>query len=67
MDLQNSTTLTPNRERGQPLEFEERYSIEVFKKPGYSLRQIAKAVDCSPSTVMYELRRGTGKRNIAKC
>lgn len=63
MDQLHSTTLTPNRERGQHLTFEERCSIKVFRKLNYSLRAIAEALDCSPSTVMYELRRGTGKRN----
>ena len=63
MDHLNSTTLTPDRERGQHLKFEDRCSIKVFKKLGHSLRTIASAVDCSPSTVMYELRRGTGVRN----
>lgn len=63
MDRVNSTTTTPERERGQHLGFEERCSIKIFKKLGYSLRRIAESIDCSPSTVMYELRRGTGKRN----
>ena len=63
MDQLNSTTLTPDRERGQHLKFEDRCSIKIFRKLGYSLRAIAEAIDCSPSTVMYELRRGTGSRN----
>ncbi len=63
MDQANSTTLTPDRERGQHLRFEDRCSIKVFHKLGYSLRAIALSLDCSLSTVMYELRRGTGERN----
>lgn len=63
MDHVNSTTLTPDRERGQHLRYEDRCSIKVFHKLGHSLRVIAIALDCSPSTVMYELRRGTGERN----
>ena len=63
MDQLNTTTFTPDRERGQHLRFEDRCTIKVFKKLGHSLRSIAEAIDCSPSTVMYELRRGTGKRN----
>jgi len=63
MDQYNSTTITPNRERGQHLKFEDRVSIKVFNNLGYSLRKTAKAIGCSPSTVMYELRRGTGKRS----
>jgi IS30 family transposase len=62
MDQLNSTMITPDRERGQHLRFEERCSIRIFKKLGYSLRKIALQINCSPSTVMYELRRGTGER-----
>ena len=62
MDQLNSTTFTPDRERGQHLKFEDRCSIKIFKKMGYSLRKIAEALDCSPSTVMYEVKRGTGER-----
>ena len=63
MDQLNTTTFTPDRERGQHLRFEDRCSIKVFKKLGHSLRTIASALNCSPSTVMYELRRGTCERN----
>ena len=63
MDQLNDTTFTPERERGQHLKFEDRCSIKIFKRLGYPLRAIADAMNCSPSTVMYELRRGTGERN----
>lgn len=63
MDQTYSTTFTPDRERGQHLNFEDRCSIKIFIKLGYSLRKTAEAINCSASTVMYELRRGTGKRN----
>ena len=63
MDQLNTTTFTPDRERGQHLKFEDRCSIKVFKKLGHPLRSIAEVIGCSPSTVMYELRRGTGERN----
>jgi len=63
MDRTYSTTFTPDRERGQHLKFEDRCSIKIYKKLGYSLRKIAEAINCSASTVMYELRRGTSKRN----
>jgi len=63
MDHLNYTTITPDRERGQHLKFEDRCSIKIYHKLGYSLRQIAAVLNCSPSTVMNELRRGTGKRN----
>lgn len=62
MDQFNSTTLIPDRERGQHLKFEDRCSIKIFEKLGYSLRKIAEALNCSPSTIMYEINRGTGTR-----
>lgn len=63
MDRTNSTTFTPERERGQHLGFEERCSIKTCKKLGLSLRKIGQIVNCSASTVLNELRRGTGERN----
>ena len=63
MDQLNATRFTPDRERGQHLKLEDRFSIKIFRKQGHSLRSIAAELDCSPSTVMYELRRGTGERN----
>lgn len=62
MDQLNSTSFTPDRERGQHLKFEDRCAIRIFNKLGYSLRKTADAVDCSASTVLNELRRGTGTR-----
>ncbi len=62
MDQLHSITFTPDRERGQHLKFEERCTIKTLRKLGYSLRAIAKVVNCSPSTVLYELKRGTGQR-----
>ena len=66
MDQLHSITLTPNRERGQHLRFEERCTIKTLRKLGYSLRAIAKEINCSPSTVLYELKRGTGQRAGSK-
>lgn len=62
MDQQYSTTLTTNRKRGQHLKFEDRCTIKVLHQLGYSLRRIAATLNCSPSTVLNELRRGTGAR-----
>jgi len=62
MDHFNSTTLTPNRERGQHLKFEDRCAIQVYRKIGYSIRKTAEEIDCSPTTVSNELKRGTGTR-----
>jgi IS30 family transposase len=61
MDRNHSTT--PERERGQHLGFEERCSIKACRKLGLSLRKTANVVNCSASTVLNELRRGTGTRN----
>jgi transposase, IS30 family len=44
---------------GQHLRAEERGAIQQLKKMGFSNRKIARAINCSPSTVGYELRRGT--------
>ena len=63
MDQLNSTTFTPDRQRGQHLKFEDRCSIRIFNKLGYSLRKTAETIGCSASTVLNELRRGVGKRN----
>lgn len=63
MDHNNSTIYAPNRERYQHLTFEDRCSIKIYRKLGYSLRSIASAINCSASTVLNELRRGTGVRN----
>lgn len=37
----NSTTFTPDRQRGQQLKFEDRCSIRIFNKLCYSLRKTA--------------------------
>ena len=63
MDQLNSTTFTPDRQRRQHLKFEDRCSIRIFNKLGYSLRKTAETIGCSASTVLNELRRGVGKRN----
>lgn len=61
MDRNNSTT--PEREKGQHLRFEERCSIKTCRKLKLSLRKTAEVVGCAASTVLNELRRGTGTRN----
>lgn len=63
MSRNNSTMITPSRERGQHLKFEDRVSIKIYRKLEYTLRAIADVLDCSPSTIMYEIKRGTGERN----
>ena len=59
MDKTHSTTIPAERKRGQHLGAEERGAIQHLKKLGYSNRSIAVEINCSPSTVGYELRRGT--------
>ena len=66
MDQLNSTTFTPDRQRGQHLKFEDRCSIRIFNKLGYSLRKTAETIGCSSSTVLNELHRGVGKRNSTR-
>lgn len=63
MSQPNYTTITPNRERGQHLKFEDKVSIKIFRKSGHSLRAIGEALSCCPCTVKYELDRATGKKN----
>lgn len=63
MDQLNSTTFTPDRQMGQHPKFEDRCSIRIFNKLGYSLRKTVENIGCSASTVLNELRRGVGKRN----
>jgi transposase, IS30 family len=59
MDKNHSITTPAERKRGQHLDAEERGAIQRLKKLGYSNRFIAREVNCSPSTVGYELKRGT--------
>lgn len=62
MDCHNYITVFPERKRGQHLGREERGAIQQLNKQGYSLRAIAREINCSPSTILYELRRGTPLR-----
>ena len=47
--------------KGKHLSFEERVIIQLRLKDGWSLRAIAREVNCSPSTISYEVKRGTVK------
>lgn len=62
MNYLNNTINTLHRERGRHLRFEDRCEIKALHKQGYSYCQIAKALNCSPSTVGYELKRGTATK-----
>ena len=61
MDNNNSITKSKERKRGQHLRAEERGIIQGLKRLGYSNRAIAREIHCSPSTVEYELQRGTAE------
>ena len=53
--------------RGQHLGAEERGAIQSLKKQGVSNQAIARIIDCSPSTVGYELQRGTPEYSGRGC
>ena len=59
MDKNYSITISAERKRGQHLGAEERGTIQTMHRMGYSNRAIAREINCSPSTVGYELARGT--------
>ena len=62
MDCHDYITAEPERKRGQHLQREERGTIQRLSRMGWSLRQIADQVNCSASTVLNEVRRGTPPR-----
>ena len=66
MDYHDHITVESERKCGQHLGQEERGAIEQLRKLGYSLRSIASKINCSASTVLNELRRGTPKRKSTK-
>ena len=47
------------RIKDKHLSFEERVIIQTRIKDGFSLRAIARELGCSPSTIRYEVKRGT--------
>lgn len=62
MDNQNYIAHEPERRRGQHLQREERGTIQHLHRMKWTLRQISRQVNCSASTVLNELRRGTPPR-----
>jgi len=62
MDNTDYITEEPARRRGQHLQREERGTIQHLHRMNWSLRQIAGQINCSASTVLNELRRGTPPR-----
>ncbi len=67
MDKPYSNTELEERKRGQHLGPEERGAIQRLKRIGLSNRAIAREINCSPSTVGYELRRGTPEYSGRGC
>ena len=64
MNSLNSTVST--HQKGQHLALQDRVIIQVLRSQGQSLRQIARALKCSPTTVKYELERGQISWNHGK-
>jgi len=62
VDRTQDTENVQERKRGQHLRLEDRGAIQSLQRMGFSLRKIAREVNCSPSTVLNELRRGTAER-----
>lgn len=63
MDQLNSTIIPTERKKGAHLTLDERGVIQALRAKKYSLRKIAAYLHCSPSTIHYELKRGTPERN----
>ncbi len=59
MDCQDYTTFQAERARGQHLRLDDRGAIQRLHKLGNSNRAIARELNCSPTTIGNELRRGT--------
>ena len=51
--------ITSSHKKGRHLSFEERIIIQLRIKDNYSIRAIAREIDCSPTTVSNEIKRGT--------
>lgn len=66
MDCQKYTTIMPERKRGQHLQREDRGAIQSLVRQGLSGRAIAKELNCSPTTISNELKRGTPPRKSNK-
>ena len=52
-------SIMPKHKKGKHLSLEERVIIQTRIKDGFSLRAIAREIGCSPSTISYEIKRGT--------
>ena len=52
-------SIMPEHQKGKHLSFEQRVIIQTRLKDGCSIRVIARELRRSPSTISYEVRRGT--------
>ena len=66
MDCQDYTTFQAERVRGQHLKLDDRGAIQRLHRLEYSNRAIARELNCSPTTVGNELRRGTPEHSLGR-
>ena len=66
MDNHDYITEEPERRRCQHLQREERGTIQHLHRMKWTLRQIAKQINCSASTVLNELRRGGSRGGASR-
>lgn len=66
MDNNYYTTENEKRKRGTHLTLSDRGAIQVLKKNGWSNRAIARELNCSPTTISNELKRGTPERKYKR-
>lgn len=57
--MDNSHSTMDEHRKGQHLTYDERILIQIRRKDGKGVREIAREIGCSPSTVSNELKRGT--------
>ena len=57
--MDHSYSNTKPHQKGKHLKLNDRTTIQELHSKGYSNRAIARELNCSPSTVGYELKRGT--------
>ncbi|GHN32541.1 hypothetical protein ME790_16120 [Lactobacillus delbrueckii] len=57
--MDHSYSNTKPHQKGKHLTLNDRTTIQELHSKGYSNRAIARELNCSPSTVGYELKRGT--------
>lgn len=66
MDNSYYTSDSEKRKKGLHLTLADRGAIQVLKRAGWSIRAIARELNCSPTTVSNELKRGTPKRRFPR-